>query len=439
MLLKHQQEGLEIAKKHNRWLFAHDTGTGKTLLGLSIIKQKQAMTLIVAPKILLRDAWLSDAYKFYPEIANVMVDWHTIKNKKDRDTLIKKAPILLINYESLLEHPEVFEYFDMLILDESQKIKNAKAKITKMILKHCMDYNYIYLLSGTPAPNSELEYYAQLRLVMPAQVDNSWYRFRQTYFVSTDRNGWKWKLDPYKTNEFKQLVAQGSTAVKKEDVLDLKGQFYRVVDFGLDSNEKNAYKGMKKDLLLEIEDDKITASAAVVKLMKLRQILSGFVISDSKQVKHIGNSKFNALNYFLELNPTESFIIWTQYTYEAQYLHSKLENSALMIGETSDQDRNLYLDMFRRGEIKYLIAHPKVIGHGVTLTNINKAIYYSLSYSYEEFKQSQDRIYRITQDRAVIYYLLLSEDKLIDWAIWRILERKRTNADEILDFIKGGL
>ncbi len=441
-LLQHQTEGINLAKKHNRWLYAWDTGTGKTLLGLALIKQRQVKTLVVAPKILLRDAWLGDARKFYPELAQQITDWHSIKNKRDKFMQLHSAAVLLINYESLLQNPDILtDYgFDMLILDESQKIKNYKARITKLILKSAINYSYIYLLSGTPAPNNDLEYYAQLRLLMPETVTNSWFKFRQEWFIPADRMGWKWRVNPKLRNDFKKLIASVSSVVKKEDVLDLHGQFFRYVEYPMSPTELKAYNTMKSSLLIEIDEERISAHQAVTKLMKLRQLLSGFAISDTGNVKEVGNSKLKTLKQFLELNPTEQYIIWTQYTHEAHQIKQMLKNDcALLIGETPDKERYANIKAFRERKVKYLVAHPKTIGHGTTFTNVNKAIYYSMSYSWEEFKQSQDRIYRYGQDKPVIYYVLLSEKKLLDWAIYKALEKKKVNADDILNYVKGVL
>jgi len=437
-LLNHQKQAVQIAKKHPKWLYAYDTGTGKTLIGLSIIKQKQVKTLIVAPKILLRDAWLSDAYQFYPELAQQISDWHSIKSKRNKRHLITQAPVLLINYESLLQNPELLtDYgFQMLILDESQKIKNPKSKITKLILKKAIDYPYIYLLSGTPAPNNDLEYYPQLRLLMPDSVTNSWFKFRQQWFVPADRMGWKWKVNPRLQNEFKQVIKSCTSVIRKEDVLDLHGQFFRFIEYELNLKEKKAYKEMQKNLILAIDAEQATARMAVTKLMKLRQLLSGFVITDDGNVVNIGNSKLKTLQQFLELNPHEPFIIWTQYTHEAHQIKQLFGNKAgLLIGEVPDGERHKTIKAFREGHISYLIAHPKTIGHGTTFVNVNKAIYYSLSYSYEEFKQSQDRIYRYGQKKPVLYYILRSSN-LIDTVIYEALKKKQINADEILNYVR---
>jgi len=438
-LLKHQKQGLKLAKRQPRFAFFWDTGTGKTLLGLSIIKLKQVKTLVVAPKFLLEDAWLGDAKRFYPELSQQIVNFHAVKNKQSKVRTIRGASVLLINYESLLKQPELLtDYgFEMLILDESQKLKNIKAKITKLILKHHTNFKYIYLLSGTPAPNNELEYYTQLKLVATEELPKTFYQWRNAYFVS-DFMGWKWQITSSGRYHLQKILSKYSHIVKKEDVLDLHGQFCRFIQYDLSREEFQAYKEMAKNFILEItEDETITATTAITKLMKLRQILSGFIYDENSNPVELGNSKLKTLKQFLDLNTDEQFIIWTQYQYEADKLVDELDNAKAITGQTPTTKRQKIADDFRAGRIKYLIAHPKTIGHGTTFTNVNKAIYYSLSYSYEEFKQSQDRIYRYGQTKPALYYIM--QAGLIDKIIWETLSQKQNNMNILLDKVKKEL
>ncbi len=438
-LFKHQEEGLQKIMFHKRFAFFWDTGTGKTILGLSIIKSLHKKALIVAPKALLSDAWVGDARRFGFEVP---VNYHDIKNKKNKEELIFNARSLVINYESLQGFPELLSSynFKLLILDESQKIKSPSTKITKLIVKNHHYFDNIYLLSATPAPNTELEYWAQLYILMPDIVERSFYRWRMHWFIPQDRYGWKWKLNSHKKEEFLELLSEKSMVVEKNEVLkDLQGQHFRVIHYSLSSQEKRAYKEMSKNLLLEIDQSHITAQSAVVKMMKLRQILSGFILEEGK-VHYIGQSKLKSLAFLLSILK-EQAVIWIQFREEAEQLRQFMEENGFKYGvitaQTSSKERDKILNGFRKGEIDYIVAHPRTIGHGITLVNTNVSIYYSLPYSYEEYKQSQDRIYRHGQQKPVYYYILLSEDKLLDNIVYyNILQQKKEKIEVIFDLIK---
>ena len=436
-LLSHQKKGLEIARKRDAFAYFWDTGTGKTVLGLSLIRDKAVRTLVVVPYMLIRDAWLGDAQRFYPDLWFEMTNWHDIKHKKDRWHRLNRASVLVVNYESLLHNPDILikQQWDMLIMDESQKIKDPKARITKLLTKHGSKIPHRYLLSGTPAPNNEIEYWGQLRILMPDRINWSWYKFRMQYFIPADRFGWKWKLRPDKKEEFESLLKECAWFLHKDEVLDLKGQHFRTLTYSLSKKELKVYMQMKRDLLAEIDGEEVSAMSAVTKLMKLREILSGFAFADAGGVVEIGTSKLRALRDFVELIP-QQYIVWIQYVYEARQIERTLKDCAVIIGDTPARERERILESFRKGNIQVLVAHPKTLGHGITLTNVSAAIYYSLGYSYEEFKQSQDRIYRYGQESPVTYYIMQSEQGLIDTKILSVLERKESNMLKILNLLR---
>ena len=83
-----------------------------------------------------------------------------------------------------------------------------------------------------------------------------------------------------------------------------------------------------------------------------------------------------------------------------------------------------------------LFTHPQLLGKGLTFTNCNYNIYYSLSFSYEDFKQSQDRIHRIGQTNKCTY-IVLQMQNTIDEKIYSCLERKGNAVDEL--YLEMGL
>lgn len=85
---------------------------------------------------------------------------------------------------------------------------------------------------------------------------------------------------------------------------------------------------------------------------------------------------------------------------------------------------------FKNNKIKMLFTHPQLLGKGLTFTNCNYNIYYSLSFSYEDFKQSQDRIHRIGQINKCTY-IVLQMKNTIDEKIYSCLKRKGNSVDEL--------
>ena len=84
------------------------------------------------------------------------------------------------------------------------------------------------------------------------------------------------------------------------------------------------------------------------------------------------------------------------------------------------KDASVLIERFQGGDLDCLVCHPAAAGHGITLTAASYAIYYSMDFSYERYKQSKDRIHRKGQTRPCTYYHIIADgtaDESILWAV----------------------
>lgn len=456
-LMKHQADGVEIAKVKNRFGFFDDTGTGKTLTGLSIFELHNVKTLIICPLSLIQSAWLSDIEKWMPELLPFTTNLWLMgksKNKAVYQNALNKCRIGLINYEAFKNQIDDLKQagFKMVILDESSKVKSPKTAINKAVTKFCSTVRFCYLFSGTPAPNTLLEYIPQMIIIDQWSWGRSFYAVRNKFFHPHPYLQFKWipswicgekeiPNSPVKTEFYKKL-SSCSRAVHKEDVLDLPERTFNIRYVDLSSQERKVYKQMVRDMLVEIEEKEYTAVNAAVKIMKLREITSGFLMGLDNQA-NFGTSKLDALEELLDEIGEKQVIIWYQFHFEAseiiRMLINREKNFGRFDGTVNQEVKQEAFQNFKKGKIQYLLAHPRSMGHGVDgLQAIcNYAIYYSLSYSLEEHYQSLDRIYRNGQKNACSYYFLIARDS-IDEHVYAALQGKKDALKEVLNFIKQG-
>jgi len=446
-LMQHQKEGAEFALTHPRHGFFWDTGTGKTIHGLEIYKQKGVKTLVVCPLSIIENAWIEDAEKFCPEI-NIINLWDLKRKSTSRSgkmryqKALESCDIAVINFDRFrIMRKELQDVgFKMLIIDESSKMKNSKAKTTKELIKFADTILFVYLFSGTPAPNSELEYYSQVRILDQSILSSSFYAFRNRYFIQKGFGGFTWEMNPEMRQDFLNKLATVSSVIRKHDVLDLPEKTINIRQVFLSKAEMSAYREMEKHMLLEIGDSEVLAANAAVKVMKLREGTSGFFIDEDGEVISTGISKLEELTELLEEIGKHQVVIWTNFHHEAEsictILQGQAETFARADGTINQDKKNQAIKDFKAGNVQYLIGHPASIGHGITLTNCSYMIYFSLSYSYELQSQSQDRIYRKGQHNACSYYYLVVPGT-IDMAIVRALKSKKKITEEVFNYIKG--
>src|SRR3990167_2414072 len=106
--------------------------------------------------------------------------------------------------------------------------------------------------------------------------------------------------------------------VRKEDALDLPEKIDEVREIQLSSDESRAYKEMRTELITEIRGSEIVAQVALAKIMKLRQITSGFAYTVDGAVSKIAerSSKLKELENVLEEIGQKQVIIWVQFKEE---------------------------------------------------------------------------------------------------------------------------
>jgi len=433
-LFAHQEEAVKfITGKQGRGALFMEIGTGKTLTALSIYKEllsnePNLKMLVICPISLINAAWGEDIKKFTT---------FTYCNLREG---VKDANIYVINYESyaleriqsLINSLQV----DMVCLDESSKIRNPKSRITKTLLHNRDNFRYRIIMSGTPAPNSPEEYWSQIKFCSPALPD-SFYRFRNLY-MKLERNGYEaGYVHPTKLGEmfrkgFKYVMKDEKKFLdeikpycfwaRKSECLDLPETMDVIREVTLSDGQMKVYRDMKRHMVAEIGDKLVLANVALTKLMKLRQLTSGFAIDTmGEATETMDNSKLNELLELLDEIGDKQVIIWLQFHKEFEMLSKNLSNFTTLYSLTKDRDQSI--EDFKSGKVKYLLAHPKSGGHGLTFTNCDTMIFFSIDYSFEGIEQARGRIHRPGQLNKCTYFYLLAKGT-IDVSIKEALDKK---------------
>lgn len=460
-LMLHQQLGREIARYQDRYAFFYDTRTGKTPLSLSImyddiVTNPTHKWLVVCPLILIENAWIPDAAEFIPEIK--VVSCHAATPAKRLERIHSEANIYVTNTESFVKYREHFDKLRLAgcIIDESSDMKSPKSKVSKELVDFAQTLKRFYLLSGTPAPNGEQEYYMQLRAVDYYGIQQSYSQFKEHYFVNMSYNPQyeKLALRPDKKDELFSLIRKYALYVDKEDVLTTPGRTFHEVEFEMPAELKKHYNKLKNELYMEVGDGlRITAPSAAAKLNKLNQVTSGFIIDtqavkenkfyneDRTELYQLSGYRFAKLIDLLGQIGDEQVLIWANYKAEFRIIQRALGDSCRCVyGETTLAEKNEAIKLFKEGKIQYLIANPASADKGLTLTNAHISIYFSLNWSYELFKQSMERIYGdvMKQPKHCDYYVMIAKGTIDRVLYSDVLQGKGEASYAVLNHLKGG-
>lgn len=456
-LEKHQQLGLEIAEEFDRFAFFYSTRTGKTIMSLKIIeediKRAGGSWLVLCPLILIENAWLDDASKYFPNLNIVVL--HDKDKRKRIAQFAKKADLYIGNIESFVAYKEFYDRLDIkgCFIDESSTLKSHQAKVSKSMIDFSLTLDRWYLLSGTPAPNCEAEYYMQLRTVDLFSVHSSRTQFVHHFFNNTSYNPQyeKLVLKPERRDEFMAILQKYSLYVDKEDVMETPGKEFIEVSLSMPDKLQETYDKLKKELFVELSGNDVTASTSAAAINKLNQITSGFIIdSFAKQenkfneeqlpeLYELSEYRYDELEKILETIGDKQVVIWAYYRKEFEIIKKRLgDKCALIYGATTLEEKNKALKAFKAGNIQYLVANPASADKGITLVNSHHCIYFSIGYSLELFIQSQERIYGgIRSQPNKCYYYIMMAKGTVDELIYKAVQQKFDISFELLNYLRG--
>ena len=246
---------------------------------------------------------------------------------------------------------------------------------------------------------------------------------------------------------FAEMVSIRSLIVSKKDCLDLPDTVDVIRQIEIPDEIMDDYNKLYREcmtLIKGMDHSRVSYStqSRFAILMKLRQMASGFFMTgsgnsrESNMIVDIHNAKIEELNNVIDQIQEEQVIIWCQFQHEIELVEQELSKRAYTVtayGKTKDLEKNI--DDFKNGRAQYIVAHPKTLKYGVTFINCKYTIYYSFSYSAEDYDQSHDRNYRLGQKEMCTYIYIQAADT-IDEIMYEKVMNKLSNADFFERLIK---
>jgi len=471
-LWKHQKEAVEYCQTANHYGLFMEMGTGKTATAINIMRlwflrrNKVVNSIVFCPPIVVMQ-W-KDEFHNWSKLGVYVVP--LVGTGKKRLEIMKKAlesnrpSIFITNYESLLMKPLFSLMMDASIevgiFDESHKLKNPASKRTKAAIKLSDKMNQKLILTGTPILNSPMDIYSQFRVMDGGKAfGNNFHVFQAKYFVDvniklrgTQKYFPNWMPRKGIAGEFHKIIDSNASRVKKEECLDLPPLIRKEVCVELSPEQKRVYKELKKDYISFVEGGVIEASMALVKLLRLQQVVSGFVTyektidSEEIRVEKMEDKIFenvprlNALHDILEeITPNNKVIVWACFKKNYKQIISVCEKLGIkhveIFGGQTNKQREKAIDSFRNDpDVKVVIANQQAGGTGLNLIEASYAVYYSRDYRLDSDLQSEARNYRGGSEmHSKVTRIDIKCPGTIDDVILETLKRKQNLSEKIVD------
>lgn len=439
-------------------IVVHNCGKTATTINalrqLSYRRQRVQRTLILCPLVMV-ETWRREIgvhSKLLPSTATLRGT-----GKKRLETFqkaLEESPdkIMITNFEAI-QSKELYAAIEawrpeVMVIDESQKIKHYKSLRTKLITALGDRSDYRYILSGTPITNTPMDIFGQFRFLDGGLAfERNFFAFRNTYFY--DKNDSMkglqkyfpdWRPKPGIEKLFNEKIYRHASRILKKDCLDLPPVVPKVTLVEMAVEQRRMYDSMKKSFVAYLGDVACVATIALTKALRLQQIVSGFFIDDAGVTHQFkGNPRLEALRELVELIvPNEKLIIWSTFKQNHADITGVLKELKIpyseLVGGMTDKSRTEGVDAFQTDpKRRVMVANQQAGGVGVTLTAASTMIYYSRTYSLEADLQSEARAHRGGSEiHEKITRIDLVAPATIDEVVMEALFRKMTLAELIL-------
>lgn len=426
-----------------------DMGLGKSLTSVAVIgyafqHKRINKVLIICPTSII-NVWITEFKKFadYDYTIEALTGALMSKRKDKLRSLYHKSgvKIAVVNYEATWRMEQELNIFkpDMIICDESQKIKNHTAAQSKTIHRLGLKARHKMILTGTPIQNNALDVFSQWKFLDPGIFGVSFYAFRNRYCMMGGYYNHQ-ILNFKNMDELTEKAHSISYRVTKEEALDLPEQIFLNRYVTLESTARSTYESVVKQSYVELSSGEITATNVLTKLMRLSQIAGGHVTDDNGNIQIISKAKINELKDIIEdmiISSRKKLVVFARFIPEIESIKRLADEMqiqySIITGSVEMNLRGDAVDKFQTNEnIKLFIAQIQTAGLGITLTAADTAVFYSLDFNYANYSQAIARIHRIGQKNSCTYINIIAEDT-IDTKILNALETKENIAKTIVD------
>lgn len=443
----HQKRVYHFCKDFPATALSVCMGGGKSLVALALLLNRDCdKNLIICPKSVI-PVWPMEFEKHTYCVAHFStptkgtVKKRAEKAKQDLDMAkVRKLPyILVVNYESAWR--EEFAKFilslewDHIIFDELHRLKDPSSKTSKFAHKLVGNSKFRLGLTGTLLPHSPLDAFSQFKALSPDVFGKHFTHFKKRY-AEMGGYGGKEVIGFKNLEDLHERIESISIRIT-EDVLDLPEAIhsYRLAE--LSTKTRKLYERLNSDLFAQVENDQITVANAMVKVLRLQQLTSGYLKTDEGELIEYGTEKQEVFRELLtEIPRDESIVIFCRFTADIANVKQACMADNRTCGELSGKLNQLKL--FQDGEYDCLAVQIKSGGTGIDLTRASIGVYYSIGHSLGDYLQSLKRLHRPGQTRPVRYFHLLCKDT-VDETVYKALQSKQKIVDYILDDIKQTL
>ena len=311
--------------------------------------------------------------------------------------------------------------WDVIILDESSCIRHPQTKITKFFTENFREVSHRYALSGLPAPESESDYFCQLKFLNHEiwNEDNYW-EFENNHFGWI---GYEKLVSPEGSRYIARKLAKNCIFQSRDDY-NLGGIIVNERRYvTLPRKVMRKYNIVERELILRHAGVEEQTVYQTTKRIWLRRLCGGFAGEDlisstkAKEVKYLVNTELKK----------EQIILCAFFRKEVDFLYQYFRHTiptGILHGGISQMKRRKEVKKFKKRMTRVLIIQPDCLRFGANLSFCDTIIMYSLPEKYETYQQVIARLIDVGSDKASLVLHLISTGTLEESMVESLIRKE---------------
>lgn len=415
---------------------ADDMGLGKTIQTLALLQYHKeqgdkSASLIIMPTSLVYN-WEMEAAKFVPDL-KVLVYTGTYRDKdieqfQNYDVVLTSYGITRIDIALLEKY-----YFNYIILDEAQAIKNPVSNIS-LAVKKLKSRNKL-ILTGTPIENSTMDLWSQMTFANPGLLGS------QNFFKKEYLNDIEKKNDGSKRQKLHAIIKPFILRRLKENVLtELPPKMEQIWYSKMNEDQEKEYEEVKSfyrnKILTEIESSGMNKSQIILLqgLTKLRQIANHPKMVDPNYTGTSGKLEDVLEMMNNAIAKKHKILIFSQFVKHLALVKAELKKQKIEFAylDGSTKSRQQEVESFQENEnLRVFLISLKAGGLGLNLTAADYVFILDPWWNPAVEAQAIDRAYRMGQKNTVHTYKFITKNT-VEEKILKLQQHKRALANDLI-------
>lgn len=412
-----------------------DMGLGKTLTSIAFMDIMHATDpglkmLVVAPKLPACQTWADELEKFS---GAHRLDWaiacgRHMTARQRLEAIERDATVTVINQENLDWLDALYSTGDKrhrrrrpwpwkgLVIDELSGYKSPTTQRFRDLKARRPGLDWVLGLTGTPAAKDLMGLWSQCYLLDGGRALGATVTaYRSRWFRAGARKDnvvYEWIPRPDARRQILTAVAPFCRTMKAADKLPALPPM-TVVDDVIDmpARTRAMYDEFRREKTLELDGADVSAANAGVLTNKLAQFAAGCLYPDTDSpegtpVARLDDAKLDELGRIIADNPGEPILVFYQFTDELERMKRRWPHLRTV------KDRGVVKD-WNAGRVPLLAAHPGSARFGLNLqAGGHIIVWLTLTWSLEDWMQSNARLHRQGQSRPVTVHRILEASSI---------------------------